>query len=85
MFIRVYFSQYFHVGEIAFRVSVVDLGHLYLSCMRALSSLEYLICEFILSTQFNRYYSTVVTHRTLHYLKKLFKKFNLVLSHLKEL
>lgn len=85
MFICVYFSQYFHVGEIALRVSVVDLGHLYLSCVRMWSSLEYLICEVILSAQFNRYYSTIVTHRTLHLLKKLFKKFNLVLSHLKEL
>lgn len=61
----VFFSQYFDIDRIAFRVSVVDLGHLYLPYVCMLSSLEHLTYEFVPRTQFNRYYSTVVTCRTL--------------------
>lgn len=64
--VHVYFSQYFDIGEIVLRVSVVDLGHLYLPCVRMLSSLEHLTCEFVLHTQFKGYCSTIVTCRTLY-------------------
>lgn len=62
----VFFSQCFGFGEIALRVSVIDLGHLYLPCVWMLSSLEPLTYEFVPRTQFNRYCSTIVTRRTLY-------------------
>ena len=48
------------------RVSIVDLGHLYLLWVRILNSLECVTCAFVLRKQFKGYCNTTVTHRTLY-------------------
>lgn len=64
--VHVYFSQYLDIGELALRVSIIDLGHLYLLWVHILNSLECITCAFVLRTQFKGYCSTIVTHRTLY-------------------